>query len=162
MSEIDAPARPGIRVPPPLLFLLGLGIGTALDRWFEALPIFRGEDSGNALRMVGWVVAVIGIALIIWAIRTFRQARTAVLPFSPASTIVEKGPYVFSRNPMYVGMTLFYIGITLAANTVWPLFLLPFVIGALHFAVITKEERYLAAAFTEEYESYRGRVRRWI
>lgn len=72
------------------------------------------------------------------------------------------GPYRFTRNPMYLSMTMIYLGITLLTNMLWPLLLLPFVIVVLQAAVIRREEKYLKEAFGEAYEAYCNRVRRWF
>jgi protein-S-isoprenylcysteine O-methyltransferase Ste14 len=85
-----------------------------------------------------------------------------MFPFEPATRVVREGPYRFTRNPMYVGGTLTYIGIAIAMNVAWPLLLLPLVLWALFALVIREEERYLADAFGEDYASYRKSVRRWI
>ncbi|MFI5210728.1 MAG: methyltransferase family protein, partial [Gemmatimonadales bacterium] len=68
----------------------------------------------------------------------------------------------FSRNPMYVGMTLLYLGIALWANSLWPLLLLPAVLVVMRRGVIAREEAYLERRFGDEYRSYRARVRRWL
>ena len=47
-------------------------------------------------------------------------------------------------------------------NSMWPLALLPIVLGLLFLLVIRREEAYLADAFGEQYASYRERVRRWL
>jgi protein-S-isoprenylcysteine O-methyltransferase Ste14 len=80
----------------------------------------------------------------------------------PAATLVQHGPYRFSRNPMYVGLTLSYIGLALTLNTWWPLVLLPLVLLLLFRLVVQKEERHLSEKFGEAYEAYCRRVRRWV
>jgi protein-S-isoprenylcysteine O-methyltransferase Ste14 len=85
-----------------------------------------------------------------------------VLPNRPASALATGGPYHFTRNPMYVGMALLYIGLALVLNTAWPLVFLPLVLLIIDAAVIRREERYLISAFGEEYRAYCSRVRRWL
>ena len=72
------------------------------------------------------------------------------------------GPYRLTRNPMYVSLAALYVGVSLFANSWWPLLLLPVVLLAVDRAVIAREERYLAGAFPAEYAAYRARVRRWL
>ena len=81
---------------------------------------------------------------------------------SPARTIVTSGPYRYTRNPMYIGLTLGYIGFAIALNMAWPLVTLPLVLIALRVFVIAREERHLRDAFPDEYLAYCDRVRRWI
>ena len=156
----DAPPHPGVRFPPPFLFAAGFFGGWALERAWP-LPLVSPARTG-LLEVIGVALVVVGLGLAFWGIVTFRRARTAIFPHYPASRIVETGPYRFTRNPMYVGMTVAYLGGTLLLNAAWPLALLPFVLAALVVLVIRREERYLAAAFGPDYDRYRERVRRWL
>lgn len=153
-------SSPGVRFPPPVLFVAGLALGAALGR---AGPAFTLARSGSAWPVAaGWGLIVAGALLALWGVLTFRRAQTAILPQRPASRIVESGPYRFTRNPMYSGMTLAYLGATLLMNTLWPLLLLPAVLALLVRFVIRREEAYLEQAFADDYRRYRTRVRRWL
>lgn len=114
------------------------------------------------LELVGWSDLAVGLGLMAWGMLTFRKARTAIYPNERARQLVETGPFRYTRNPMYLGMTLVYFGVTTLMNSWWPLFLLPLVLWALIALVVRREERYLAAEFGEHYRAYRGRVRRWM
>jgi protein-S-isoprenylcysteine O-methyltransferase Ste14 len=92
----------------------------------------------------------------------FMQARTAVMPNRSASALVTAGPYRFSRNPMYVGLTGAYVGGVLLTNNAWCLIMLPVVLSLIHCFVIRREELYLEAEFGKLFLSYRARVRRWL
>ena len=111
---------------------------------------------------MGIALAIAGLGLIVTGIVEFRHANTAVVPFSPTTAIVSSGPFRFTRNPLYLGFVLIYIGVSLAANTLWPLFLLPLAIFVLSGGVIKREERYLERKFGTVYTDYKTRVRRWI
>ena len=91
-----------------------------------------------------------------------RQAGTNVDPYRPATAIVTGGPYRFTRNPIYVGFTLMYVGIFALANALLPILLLPAVQQLMRRGVIEREERYLERKFGDEYLQYKERVRRWI
>jgi protein-S-isoprenylcysteine O-methyltransferase Ste14 len=92
----------------------------------------------------------------------FWRAGTTLMPNRPASRLVVEGPYRFSRNPMYLGLTTLYLGVALMLNSVWVLALLPGVLLLLQTGVIRREERYLEGAFGPGYQAYRTRVRRWL
>jgi protein-S-isoprenylcysteine O-methyltransferase Ste14 len=97
-----------------------------------------------------------GLALAAWAVRAAAQVRLA-----RPGELVRRGPYAFSRNPMYVAATAVYTGIALIAGAAWPLLLLPAVLLATNL-VVTREERSLEARFGAGYRSYRTSVRRYL
>jgi protein-S-isoprenylcysteine O-methyltransferase Ste14 len=149
-----------VRFPPPFLFALGFAAGLGLHR---AVPLPLLPDGPTALTVwLGWALVALGLVVLFWALFTFRAARTSVLPHRPARVVVEAGPYRFSRNPMYVGLGLLYLGLALWLDRLWPVLLLPLVYGLLWALVVRREERYLEAAFGEGYAAYRRRVRRWV
>ncbi|HEU5040160.1 MAG TPA: isoprenylcysteine carboxylmethyltransferase family protein, partial [Gemmatimonadales bacterium] len=76
--------------------------------------------------------------------------------------LVTDGPYRFTRNPMYLGFTLWYLAGTAWVNSLWLLVLLPVVLLVMQRGVITREEAYLERRFGREYTEYRARVRRWL
>src|SRR5688572_24976928 len=151
--------HPGVRFPPPTLFVAGFFIGWLLGRKYP-LPLFRG-DATQVGEVIGVVLVGLGLALVFWGLLTFWSRRTGILPHHPASQIVRAGPYRYTRNPMYTGMAAAYVGVTLVMGDAWPLLLLPFAIWLLVRLVIAREERYLASAFPDEYDAYRREVRRW-
>jgi protein-S-isoprenylcysteine O-methyltransferase Ste14 len=69
-----------------------------------------------------------GLLLSLSSLRTMRQPGTDVRPDKPTSSLVIEGPYRFTRNPIYLGFTLFYDGITALANSLPSALLLPFVL----------------------------------
>lgn len=149
--------RPAIKVRPPVLYAGFLLTGLLLHFFFP-WPVFDAFWIGAA---AGALAAAFGAALLIWAVRTLMGA--GVNPrFRPVGNIVQHGPYVMTRNPMYVGFTLIYLGVSAAVNTLWPVALLALVLAALHYGVILPEERYLEARFGQEYRMYRQKVRRWL
>lgn len=153
--------HPGVRFPPPFLYAAGFLAGLALERWVVRLPL-GGRAPRPALVILGWLGILLGLAYAGWGLATFFRARTAIMPIRPASRLVTSGPYRFSRNPMYVGLSVLYVGLALLFDVGWPLLLLPGVLALLQVLVIRKEERYLASAFGNEYAEYRQRVRRWL
>lgn len=161
MEHHPRPAHPGVRFPPPLLFVAGLLIGWVLDRSVQRLPLLP-RSAASIAGIAGPALVLAGAGLIAWGAVTFRRAQTAIYPNQPASRLVFAGPYRFTRNPMYTGMTTIYLGVMLLADTAWHLLLLPAVLLLLHRFVIAREGRYLDAEFGAEYHAYRQRVRRWL
>jgi protein-S-isoprenylcysteine O-methyltransferase Ste14 len=142
-----------------LIYALGLIVAYLVNR---AVPLWIATPEARALWWLGVVVAVAGISLSLSGIIMFRRHRTAVNPTRPASTVVTTGPYRFTRNPMYLGLAVFSVGVALLLDTWWALIALPFVLFVVNRAVIAREERYLASAFGAEYDAYRAATRRWL
>jgi protein-S-isoprenylcysteine O-methyltransferase Ste14 len=150
---------PDVKFPPPLLFVAGLGAGVLLDR---LLPSPSAIPASSLFEVAGIVLGVVGLAVVYTGILTFRRARTAVYPNRPAKLVVDHGVFAYSRNPMYVGMTIFYLGGVLLLHSLGALLLLPMVLLLLQALVIAREERHLRATFPAEYHAYCARVRRWL
>lgn len=153
-------ANAGVRFPPPFLFVIGFLVGWALDRYWYALPLSR--FAGSALKPFGFAAVALGVMLSAWGVITFRRARTAIVPHHSASQLVTHGPYRFTRNPMYTGSTIAYLGGSALLDSAWPVIVLPLVIIVLFQTVIAREETYLHDAFGSEYAGYVASVRRWL
>jgi protein-S-isoprenylcysteine O-methyltransferase Ste14 len=153
-------ANPGVIMRPPLLYLSGLLLGLALDRVLP-LPLVL---PGAAL--VRWTVGggLILIGLAIWAagMRNFSRAGTPVPGNQPVRALVTTGIHGWSRNPIYVGMFLFYAGIGFAAHSPWILVLMLPLAITLRYGVVAREEAYLERRFGDAYRDYKARVRRWL
>jgi protein-S-isoprenylcysteine O-methyltransferase Ste14 len=152
---------PGILCPPPLFFLGGLLAAAGLDRWLLALSLDPGGRGAWQSRL-GWSLVALGFGVMAWGLVTLVRHRTTFHPDREASCLVAAGPFRYSRNPIYVGMTAVYTGAALLANTVWALVLLPFVLIIVRTRVVGREERYLARMFGDDYSQYCRRVRRWL
>lgn len=153
----EAPENAGVVAPPPLIYAGALAAGLLANVLFPVafLPRFLS-------RALGWPLIGGGLLLGLYGFRTLRGSGTNVDPYEPTTALVDEGPYRFTRNPLYVGMTLMYAGISARANALWPVLLLPFVLVVMRRGVIEREERYLERLFGEEYLRYKARVRRWI
>ena len=151
--------RPGVIAPPPLIFAAGLVIALLIQK-ARPVPLWPGLSAVTLPLGASLIGAAVSLAA--WAFRTMRRAGTHVDPYKPTTRLVSEGPFQFTRNPLYLSLTLIYLGITLLFNALWPLLLLPFVLFVLRRGVIDREERYLERKFGQEYAQYKNRVRRWI
>ncbi|HEX4601198.1 MAG TPA: isoprenylcysteine carboxylmethyltransferase family protein [Gemmatimonadales bacterium] len=149
----------GIRFPPPLIYLGVFLAGYALDR---VAPMRVWAAPGPLVLAISWalILGAIFVAASAWV--QFRRAGTTPNPTQPTTALVVRGPYRFTRNPMYLGLAALYLGAALRLNSLWPLVLFPVVITLIEWRVIAREEAYLEAKFGEAYRAYKARVRRWI
>lgn len=156
----DSPSGPGVHFPPPLLFVAGIALGVALQRfWSLTYDMMFSEDVRIGS---GYLFGTVGAGILAWGLVTFRRSRTAIYPNQPALQIVQHGPYRFSRNPMYVGLGILTAGLSLIFDNVWILLTLPPTLLVLTAFVVRREEAYLTASFGETYQRYCQQVRRWL
>jgi protein-S-isoprenylcysteine O-methyltransferase Ste14 len=151
----DAPAY---RIWPPVALgvplLAGLGLTGAVGDPI-ALPVGSSSD-------VGTVLIVAFVIWNAWALMLMARFRTALLPGGSTRTILDRGPFRVSRNPLYLGLIALDVGVALLWPSFWALALAPVGVVALWWGAILPEERYLSAKFGAEYDAYRARVRRWL
>jgi protein-S-isoprenylcysteine O-methyltransferase Ste14 len=148
----------GVPIHPPLFFFSALLLGVVLDDRVHALPVF----GGGSWRWSGLAPVLIGAILIGTGRRVMVARGTNVNPTQPTTAIVESGPFRFTRNPLYVGLTVLYVGLSLLFNTWWSLFLLVPVGVVMHHLVVRREEAYLERKFGDTYIAYCRRVRRYL
>jgi protein-S-isoprenylcysteine O-methyltransferase Ste14 len=135
-------------------------VGVALQR---VLPMgIHSPELTWIIRVAGFVFIAAGIAFSASALGIFRKAKTTTVPFETPSTLVISGPYRFTRNPMYVGLTLTYLGVAGTRSEIWPVILLPLMLAYINFLVIPVEEENLRGVFGDAYQAYGTRVRRWL
>jgi protein-S-isoprenylcysteine O-methyltransferase Ste14 len=146
-----------VMVPPPLVFL-GYLISALVLNWIIPLP----TPETFALRIAGGIAVIAGILLVGSAFSQMMKVHTSPALNQPVTALVTSGPYRVTRNPIYLGFFLIYLGFTLLDGTLWGLIASPFLLWTITQAVIHAEEIYLAEKFGEQYSGYRSRVRQWI
>jgi protein-S-isoprenylcysteine O-methyltransferase Ste14 len=148
----------GVVFPPPLLFLLGFLLGVVLDNTLNLQRLPRPPTVLLLGALLLLLQAVVGFS----AFFAMRKAKTQVSPYKPSSALVTSGVFGWSRNPMYLSMTLLYIALALLLGILGPLLVLPVLLAILRFGVVAREEAYLRQKFGDVYVSYSGAVRRWF
>jgi len=147
-----------VMIRPPIAWALAVLAGLVL-RWLMPLPFVPAAVPAS---WVGALVFVLALALLAWAIVTMTRAGSNVPTNLPTTTIVDTGPYRFTRNPIYLAMMLGLVGLAIAFNSLWLLVtLVPFAI-VIRYGVVSREEVYLERKFGDVYRRYRARVRRWL
>jgi protein-S-isoprenylcysteine O-methyltransferase Ste14 len=148
-----------LKVPPPIVALV-----LALLMWLTPAVAGLVQIPYPARVLCAVVLVCIGQSISIAGMVAFRRAKTTVNPIkaSLASSLVIRGVYRYTRNPMYVGLLLTLLAwAVFLANPFAVLWVVVYVLYITRFQIIP-EERVLASLFGAEYEAYKGRVRRWV
>lgn len=153
----DTAYHSGARIPPPLIYAAVFAVGLLLQMFLRIDVLPKAVSQVIAFLCTG-ASAILGA----WSFFWFWRARTSPLPIKPSTALVTDGPYRLTRNPMYLSLTLLYVGLALWFDVFWALVLLPVAIVVIRYYVISGEERYLERKFGEEYLRYKTRVRRWL
>jgi protein-S-isoprenylcysteine O-methyltransferase Ste14 len=145
------------RILPPVWFAACLLAAVALHFFlpvasFALLPV----------RIAGAVIMVFGIYMSATASGAFDRAGTPVVPFERSTVLLTDGWYRYTRNPMYLGMTLALAGSGVALGSVGALLPLPVFIVLIETLFIRGEEEFLEEIFGEDFRRYRTQVRRWF
>ena len=148
-------ANPVVR--PPLIVLASLLSGAVLTvAW--PLPFIP-----DVLRLpVGCLLVAMAVALFSCSIKQFRTAATPVPGNKPTTTIVQTGPYRFSRNPIYLAFFTLQLGLAILLDSLWLVATLIATVAIIAVVVVPREERYLTGRFGAEYLTYKASVRRWL
>ncbi len=159
---MNASTHPGfvMRIPPPLMFVVTYFAGVGLQR---LLPFDVGSPGlVEIAHYAGFGLIAAALLLMLSSVGIFLRARTTIIPFGAAARLVSSGPYRLTRNPMYLGLVLAYVGIAGVRGEIWPLVLLPLPVLVIHRIVIPFEEQRLLEIFGDAFRQYCARVRRWI
>lgn len=145
------------KIIPPVYLLASLGLMFAMNKW---LPL--GRFISESYQWLSAVFILLGLLMVFSSFGLFVKADTGVAPFDKAKALVTGGFYRFTRNPMYLGMTMILVGAAFKAGTIGVLIPIPLFIAVIHFNFILGEEEFLEEAFGEDYVAFKARVRRWI
>ena len=157
MSWPPVDTGPPFRLWPPVAIGAPLVLGLLLT-WLVGDPLNRSPLTSA----FGWVLLAAFAGWNGWALLVLGRHRTGLLPGAPSTTVIDRGPFARSRNPLYLGLLVASAGVTLLAGSLWALLALPLEWALLLWGAVLPEERYLSAKFADEYADYRSRVRRWL
>jgi protein-S-isoprenylcysteine O-methyltransferase Ste14 len=143
-------------IPAPITagFLFALGLTIHLIVPVEGVPA--------ALSRLGVILAIAGAALIGWAMMTMALSKTTILPWKTPASLVRKGPYRHSRNPMYAGLLVTFLGLALHINSLWLLAVMPAAWLLVKEGTVRREEHILRKHFKKEYDEYCALTPRWL
>ena len=157
MTESAGQDRHPFVPPPPLVyagfFLIGLGLDYLWPAPLLSAPVQYG---------VGFALVAASLVLFWLTLREFAKAGTSAHHRKPTTTVLTTGPFARSRNPVYVSMTLCFVGAAIAVDGPLVLAMVAPAVAIIHLFVIRTEEAYMARKFGADYERYTETVRRWI
>lgn len=157
MTNSEDKHGPNVRVHPPVIYAISILSGIGLNNlWPAVMPL------GLNGRTYGGVIIFLATLIAAWSMYKFHKANTDVRPDKPDSALITTGPYRFTRNPLYIVLSLAQITVAVWLNNLWVLLLLIPSIIAITYYAITREERYLEKLFGQSYLDYKQRVRRWL
>lgn len=145
-------------IPWPPIIALAAVLFSVLAGLFYMLPFPRGP----VFRSTGVLILIAVIAIDIWSISTLRAAHTTVMPTKKSTQLVTKGPFGYSRNPIYIGNVLLLLALCLILANAWFILFAAVTAICIQKFAVEREELHLLAVFGAEYESYCRRVRRWL
>jgi protein-S-isoprenylcysteine O-methyltransferase Ste14 len=149
----------GVIALPPLIFLGFLAAAAVLEA-VVPLPVLAAHVLVRYL--AGAALAACGVVIIAMGTRRFLAAGTNIPPTLPTTALVVDGIYRQTRNPLYLGTTLIYLGLGVAAGSLWAIVLVVPLLWVINVGVVAREERDLERKFGDAYRAYKARVRRWI
>ncbi|MCB1437048.1 MAG: isoprenylcysteine carboxylmethyltransferase family protein [Rhodobiaceae bacterium] len=151
------PDRAEVLVFPPLVPVAGIAAGFVLN-WLHPMPFLSAQTAS----WLGPVAIACAVLLALSAAYSLHRADTTIDVRGKTTRITAAGPFRYSRNPIYLSMILFQLGIGALVNSLWIWSLAIPAILVLRHCVISREESYLEAKFGSEYRRYREKVRRWV
>ena len=145
------------KFPPPLV---ALTFGFLINYTKNIFPVI---EIKNEIAF-GSIMIISGLIIILSAIILFKKYHTTISPLNPsnATKLITDGIYKFSRNPMYLGLLLVLLGISIILNLTGGFFLIPLFILYLNLFQIIPEENAMVDLFKDEFLEYKKNVRRWI
>lgn len=151
------PDHPNVVIFPPLIPLSVLVVTLGLHRvWPLPIPV------KTTAFVIGVILCLLGIGCAAWGRITLARAKTNVSPLKPTTAIVTGGPFRFTRNPLYVGVSTLLLGLSFLIGTWWGMIILLPAMFLLHYGVILREERYLEQKFGDPYLTFKKSVRRYL
>lgn len=147
-----------IAVRPPIIIVFSILVGIIANRyWPGSFSIVRSVEV-----TAGTLLIVSSVAIVGWSLVAFIRAGQNPDPTAPTQSLYTGGPYAISRNPMYVAMAIFQIGLAFCLDNIWVATATIASVIAIHFGVVLQEESYLSQKFGDTYETYRSCVRRYL
>ena len=139
---------------PPVILLASIVL--------QIILLFSFPISVDLSSLLGLILILSGISLVFVSFRFMRKMKTSFIPDGTPEVLISSGPFKFSRNPIYLGMLTVLVGVAFLMSSLSAI-IIAFVFGIIiNFTWIAHEEKKLHELFSEDWENYSSKVRRWI
>jgi len=138
------------KFPPPLV---ALTFGFLIKYTKNIFPVIEIKN----VIVFGSFMIISGLIIILSAIILFKKYQTTITPLNPANAtkLITDGIYKFSRNPMYLGLLLVLLGISIILNLIGGFLLIPLFILYLNLFKSVTEENAMVDLFKDELLDYK-------
>lgn len=139
---------------PPVILLASIVL--------QIILLFSFPISVDLSSLLGLILILSGISLVFVSFKFMRKMKTTFIPDGTPEVLISSGPFKFSRNPIYLGMLTVLVGVAFLMSSLSAI-IIAFVFGIIiNFTWIAHEEKKLHELFSEDWENYSSKVRRWI
>ena len=139
---------------PPVILLVSIVL--------QIILLFSFPISVDLSSLLGLILFLSGISLVFVSFRFMKKMKTTFIPDGTPEVLISSGPFKFSRNPIYLGMLTILVGVAFLMSSLSAI-IIAFVFGTIiNFTWIAHEEKKLHELFSEDWENYSSKVRRWI
>jgi protein-S-isoprenylcysteine O-methyltransferase Ste14 len=158
-NQISTSKGPGVFIPPPLFYVLIFIAAVFIQK---IIPIPDKLFHLRAIKVVGVILLIVALFFLVRSLRQFFLTKNTLILIKPASSLQTTGIYGMTRNPMYVGLAIVYLGITCFIGNWWNIILFPVLFIIVQEYIIKREEKYLELEFGQGFSDYKRIVRRWL
>ncbi len=158
-NQINKSKGPGVYIP-PLLFYVLIFIAAVFIQ--KRIPLSDTLFHSLAIKVVGVIFLIVALFFLVRSLRQFFLTKNTLILIKPASSLQTTGIYGITRNPMYVGLAIVYLGITCFIGNWWNIILFPLLFLIVQEYIIKREDKYLEFEFGQQYDDYKRIVRRWL
>jgi protein-S-isoprenylcysteine O-methyltransferase Ste14 len=151
--------HPGIYVPPPIIYALTFLAAVFIQK---KVPINDSLFHRQVTKIVGVGLLIIALFFLLRSLRQFVLSKNTLVTIMPTHSLQTNGIYSITRNPMYLGLAIVYLGISCLIGNWWNIILFPFLLLIIQQYMINREEKYLERRFGQVYLDYKSKVRRWL
>lgn len=158
-NQTNTSKGPGVYFPPPLLYIIIFIVAVLIQK---KIPVADSLFHTPTIKIAGILLILIALYIAFRSLRQFFQSKNTLILIKPASSLQTSGIYRISRNPMYLGLGILYLGLSCFIGNWWNIILLPLLFFIIQEYIIKREEKYLELEFGQLYTEYQKKVRRWL